>query len=161
MNWSRFQWAAFEYVINVGFAARGLPGRREQGECRLMRRSVRQMPLASFADVGQRRKHSSRRLWPAGSKHTRRPVRSLPPIMGVKRKLSSSYLSATSTRCDQLLETDTSKASPACERHIRAHATLHSALDLKDVYWAKQGRISVDVSLGILSALGLYLTAVP
>ncbi|WP_240361354.1 MULTISPECIES: hypothetical protein [unclassified Streptomyces] len=34
-------------------------------------------------------------------------------------------------------------------------------LDLKDVYWAKQGRISVDVSLGILSALGLYLTAVP
>ncbi|WKE73571.1 hypothetical protein [Streptomyces sp. WP-1] len=34
-------------------------------------------------------------------------------------------------------------------------------LDLKDVYWARQGRISVDVSLGILSALGLYLTAVP
>ncbi|PWI42874.1 hypothetical protein [Streptomyces sp. ICBB 8177] len=34
-------------------------------------------------------------------------------------------------------------------------------LDLKDVYWAKQGRISVDVSLGILSALGVYLTAVP
>ncbi|CAK7286190.1 hypothetical protein ACNFR7_11715 [Streptomyces sp. RM1] len=34
-------------------------------------------------------------------------------------------------------------------------------LDLKDVYWAKQGRISVDVSLGILSALGLYLTAAP
>jgi hypothetical protein len=34
-------------------------------------------------------------------------------------------------------------------------------LDLKDVYWAKQGRISVDVSLGILSALGLYVTAVP
>ncbi|MEU5091377.1 hypothetical protein [Streptomyces sp. NPDC021356] len=34
-------------------------------------------------------------------------------------------------------------------------------LDLKDVYWAKQGRVSVDVSLGILSALGLYLTAVP
>lgn len=34
-------------------------------------------------------------------------------------------------------------------------------LDLKDVYWAREGRISVDVSLGILSALGLYLTAVP
>ncbi|MGV9358326.1 hypothetical protein [Streptomyces misionensis] len=34
-------------------------------------------------------------------------------------------------------------------------------LDLKDVYWAKQGRVSVDVSLGILSALGLYLTAAP
>ncbi|AJE39176.1 hypothetical protein [Streptomyces nodosus] len=34
-------------------------------------------------------------------------------------------------------------------------------LDLKDVYWAKQGRISVDVSLGILSVLGLYLTAAP
>ncbi|WP_037855519.1 hypothetical protein [Streptomyces sp. NRRL S-340] len=34
-------------------------------------------------------------------------------------------------------------------------------LDLKDVYWARQGRVSVDVSLGILSALGLYLTAVP
>jgi hypothetical protein len=34
-------------------------------------------------------------------------------------------------------------------------------LDLEDVYWAKQGRISVDVSLGVLSALGLYLTAAP
>lgn len=34
-------------------------------------------------------------------------------------------------------------------------------LDLRDVYWAKQGRISVDVSLGILSVLGLYLTAKP
>lgn len=34
-------------------------------------------------------------------------------------------------------------------------------LDLKDVYWAEQGRISVDISLGILSALGLYLTAAP
>jgi hypothetical protein len=34
-------------------------------------------------------------------------------------------------------------------------------LDLKDVYWAKQGRISVDVSLGVISLLGLYLTAVP
>ncbi|WP_240802115.1 hypothetical protein [Streptomyces sp. A1136] len=34
-------------------------------------------------------------------------------------------------------------------------------LDLQDVYWAKQGRISVDVAVGIMSGLGLYLTAVP
>src|SRR6266516_2825203 len=34
-------------------------------------------------------------------------------------------------------------------------------LDLQDVYWAKEGRVSVDVSLGIMSALGAYLTAVP
>ncbi|MEU2432146.1 MULTISPECIES: hypothetical protein [unclassified Streptomyces] len=34
-------------------------------------------------------------------------------------------------------------------------------LDLQDVYWAKQGRISVDVSFGILSVLGTYLTAKP
>ncbi|MDH6115131.1 hypothetical protein P3T36_004050 [Kitasatospora sp. MAP12-15] len=34
-------------------------------------------------------------------------------------------------------------------------------LDLQDVYWAKQGRVSVDVSLGVLSALGAYLTAAP
>lgn len=34
-------------------------------------------------------------------------------------------------------------------------------LDLKDVYWAEEGRLSVDVSFGILSALGAYLTAVP
>lgn len=34
-------------------------------------------------------------------------------------------------------------------------------LDLQDVYWAKEGRKSVDVSLGIMSALGVYLTAVP
>jgi hypothetical protein len=34
-------------------------------------------------------------------------------------------------------------------------------LDLKDVYWAKQGRISVDISLGIISVLGLYLSAAP
>jgi hypothetical protein len=34
-------------------------------------------------------------------------------------------------------------------------------LDLQDVYWAKEGRVSVDVSLGILSGLGAYLTAVP
>ncbi|MEU7641947.1 hypothetical protein [Streptomyces sp. NPDC039016] len=34
-------------------------------------------------------------------------------------------------------------------------------LDLKDVYWAKQGRISVDISLGVISVLGLYLAAAP
>ncbi|MGI5224682.1 hypothetical protein [Actinoallomurus sp. CA-142502] len=34
-------------------------------------------------------------------------------------------------------------------------------LDLRDVYWAKQGRLSVDVSLGVLSVLGTYLTARP
>ncbi|MFI9081406.1 hypothetical protein ACIGW8_33930 [Streptomyces sioyaensis] len=34
-------------------------------------------------------------------------------------------------------------------------------LDLRDVYWAKQGRLSVDVSVGFLSALGTYLTAKP
>ncbi|MEU6405863.1 hypothetical protein [Streptomyces sp. NPDC046985] len=34
-------------------------------------------------------------------------------------------------------------------------------LDLQDVYWARQGRISVDVSLGVLSVLGAYLTAKP
>ncbi|WP_232248276.1 hypothetical protein [Streptacidiphilus rugosus] len=34
-------------------------------------------------------------------------------------------------------------------------------LDLQDVYWAEEGRVSVDLSLGILSGLGAYLTAVP
>ncbi|MGW4275743.1 hypothetical protein ACWEGQ_26100 [Streptomyces seoulensis] len=34
-------------------------------------------------------------------------------------------------------------------------------LDLQDVYWAKQGRLSVDVSLGVMSVLGAYLTAKP
>lgn len=34
-------------------------------------------------------------------------------------------------------------------------------LDLRDVYWAKEGRLSVDVCLGILSVLGTYLTARP
>ncbi|MFE1755739.1 hypothetical protein [Streptomyces anandii] len=34
-------------------------------------------------------------------------------------------------------------------------------LDLQDVYWAEEGRLSVDVSLGVLSALGVYLTAKP
>ncbi|MFI9162928.1 hypothetical protein [Kitasatospora aureofaciens] len=34
-------------------------------------------------------------------------------------------------------------------------------LDLQDVYWAKQGRVSVDVSFGVLAALGGYLSAAP
>ncbi|WP_051967290.1 hypothetical protein [Kitasatospora mediocidica] len=34
-------------------------------------------------------------------------------------------------------------------------------LDLQDVYWAKQGRVSVDVAFGILAGLGVYLTAAP
>ncbi|MFD5271574.1 hypothetical protein [Streptomyces sp. NPDC058335] len=34
-------------------------------------------------------------------------------------------------------------------------------LDLQDVYWTRQGRVSVDVSLGILSILGTYLSAKP
>lgn len=34
-------------------------------------------------------------------------------------------------------------------------------LDLEDVYWAKEGRVSVDVSLGVMSALGVYLSAAP
>ncbi|WP_051732816.1 hypothetical protein [Kitasatospora phosalacinea] len=34
-------------------------------------------------------------------------------------------------------------------------------LDLQDVYWTEEGRISVDVALGIMAALGVYLTAAP
>ncbi|MFD8754883.1 hypothetical protein ACFV0O_28445 [Kitasatospora sp. NPDC059577] len=34
-------------------------------------------------------------------------------------------------------------------------------LDLQDVYWAEQGRVSVDVSFGVLAALGGYLSAAP
>ncbi|MGW4897304.1 hypothetical protein ACWEQL_34355 [Kitasatospora sp. NPDC004240] len=34
-------------------------------------------------------------------------------------------------------------------------------LDLQDVYWAKQGRLSVDVSFGVLAVLGGYLSAAP
>jgi len=34
-------------------------------------------------------------------------------------------------------------------------------LDLQDVYWTEEGRISVDVALGIMAALGTYLTAAP
>lgn len=34
-------------------------------------------------------------------------------------------------------------------------------LDLKDVYWAQQGRVSIDVGVGVISALGSYLAAIP
>ncbi len=34
-------------------------------------------------------------------------------------------------------------------------------LDLKDVYWAKQGRISIDLGLGGSSLAGTYFAAVP
>ena len=34
-------------------------------------------------------------------------------------------------------------------------------LDLKDVYWAKQGRISVDVGVGLIATAGSYFAALP
>jgi len=34
-------------------------------------------------------------------------------------------------------------------------------LDLRDVYWAKQGRISVDLAIGASSLVGTYLAALP
>lgn len=34
-------------------------------------------------------------------------------------------------------------------------------LDLKDVYWAQQGRISVDVAVGGIALAGSYFAAVP
>jgi len=34
-------------------------------------------------------------------------------------------------------------------------------LDLKDVYWAKQGRISVDLGIGGSSVAGTYFAALP
>ena len=34
-------------------------------------------------------------------------------------------------------------------------------LDLEDVYWAEEGRVSVDLSLSVLSGIGIYLTALP
>jgi hypothetical protein len=34
-------------------------------------------------------------------------------------------------------------------------------LDLQDVYWAKQGRVSVDLGVGIVAAGGTSLSAVP
>ncbi len=34
-------------------------------------------------------------------------------------------------------------------------------LDLKDVYWAKQGRISIDVGIGGIAVAGSYFAALP
>ncbi len=34
-------------------------------------------------------------------------------------------------------------------------------LDLKDVYWAKQGRVSVDAGIGLSSAAASYFAALP
>jgi hypothetical protein len=34
-------------------------------------------------------------------------------------------------------------------------------LDLKDVYWARQGRISVDLGIGAIAAAGCYFAALP
>jgi hypothetical protein len=34
-------------------------------------------------------------------------------------------------------------------------------LDLKDVYWAKQGRVSVDVGIGAISLTASYFAALP
>ena len=34
-------------------------------------------------------------------------------------------------------------------------------LDLKDVYWARQGRLSVDVGIGGISAAASYFAALP
>jgi hypothetical protein len=34
-------------------------------------------------------------------------------------------------------------------------------LDLRDVYWAKQGRISVDVAVGAIALAGSYFAALP
>jgi hypothetical protein len=34
-------------------------------------------------------------------------------------------------------------------------------LDLKDVYWARQGRVSVDLGVGFIAAAGSYFAALP
>jgi len=34
-------------------------------------------------------------------------------------------------------------------------------LDLKDVYWAKQGRLSVDVGIGLIAGAGSYFALLP
>ncbi|MGO8887026.1 MAG: hypothetical protein ACLPUO_07580 [Streptosporangiaceae bacterium] len=34
-------------------------------------------------------------------------------------------------------------------------------LDLKDVYWAKQGRVSVDLAVGAIAVAGSYFAALP
>jgi hypothetical protein len=34
-------------------------------------------------------------------------------------------------------------------------------LDLKDVYWAKQGRISIDIAIGAIATAGSFFAALP
>jgi hypothetical protein len=34
-------------------------------------------------------------------------------------------------------------------------------LDLRDVYWAKEGRISVDLGVGLVAAGGTVFSAIP
>ena len=34
-------------------------------------------------------------------------------------------------------------------------------LDLKDVYWTRQGRVSVDIGVGAIAAAGSYFAALP
>jgi hypothetical protein len=34
-------------------------------------------------------------------------------------------------------------------------------LDLKDVYWTRQGRVSVDIGVGAIAAVGSYFAALP
>ena len=34
-------------------------------------------------------------------------------------------------------------------------------LDVRDVYWARQGRISVDVGIGVIAVAGCYFAALP
>ncbi len=44
----------------------------------------------------------------------------------------------------------------ACALIIDEYALL---LELRDVYWAEEGRISVDVALGVIAVLGIYVSA--
>ena len=34
-------------------------------------------------------------------------------------------------------------------------------LDLKDVYWARQGRVSIDLGVGVIALAGSYFAALP
>jgi len=34
-------------------------------------------------------------------------------------------------------------------------------LDLRDVYWARQGRISIDIGVGGIALTGCYFAALP
>jgi hypothetical protein len=64
----------------------------------------------------------------------------------------------------------------AGEERIRRHPVLSAAygtalalivdefallLDLKDVYWAKEGRVSVDLAVGVIASTGSVLAGLP